>query len=98
MEYDFVWSPAKARVNFRTHRVTFRRATQVFRDADALSLFDEEHSEFEERWITIGRDQNHVLLVVVHTYEELNDENAKIRIISARKAVDHERAQYRARG
>jgi uncharacterized DUF497 family protein len=39
------------------HRVTFERGATVFLDPNALSLFDEQHSEEEERWITLGLDQ-----------------------------------------
>ena len=34
------------------------------------------------------------LLVVSHTFEELSDEEALVRVISAREATAHERAQY----
>ncbi len=45
------WDTAKTRQNAKKHRVTFERATTVFLDPSALSVFDEEHSEGEERWI-----------------------------------------------
>jgi uncharacterized DUF497 family protein len=54
----------------------------------------EEHSETEERWLTLGEDENGALLVVSHTFEELGDEEALVRVISAREATAHERAQY----
>jgi uncharacterized DUF497 family protein len=49
-------------------------------------------SETEERWLTLGG--NDALLVVTHTFEELSDEESLVRVISAREAVAHERAQY----
>lgn len=48
----------------------------------------------EERWITLGLSANGGLLVVVHTYDEVNDDIARIRIISARKATKREKLQY----
>ena len=30
-----------------------------------------EHSESEERWVTIGREANGALLVVIHTWQDL---------------------------
>lgn len=65
----------------------------MFRDPLALSLYDDEHSEAEERWLTLGLDENGVLLVVSHTFEELGDEEALVRVISAREATEHEREQ-----
>jgi uncharacterized protein len=62
-QYQFEWDPAKARQNTRKHRVTFERGATVFLDPNALSLFDEQHSEEEERWITLGLDETGVLLV-----------------------------------
>jgi uncharacterized protein len=61
----------------------------VFRDPLALSLYDDEHSEAEERWLTLGLDENGTLLVVSHTFEELADEEALVRVISAREATVH---------
>lgn len=57
-------------------------------------MFDEEHSEQEERWITLGLDRAGVLLVVVHTYREEAEASAKIRLISARRPDRREAAQY----
>jgi hypothetical protein len=35
----------------------------------ALTIFDEEHSDQEERWITLGQAANGQYLVVVHTFQ-----------------------------
>ncbi len=48
----------------------------------------------EERWVTIGGAQGSRLLLVVHTFVEQDDDNAYIRIISARKPTRRERRQY----
>lgn len=94
MQYNFEWDPAKARENLRKHRVSFERAAQVFLDPQMVSIFDQEHSDKEERWVTLGMDRNRVLLVVVHTFQELDSENVTIRLISARKATKHEERNY----
>ncbi len=57
-------------------------------------MFDVDHSETEERWISIGRAANEVLLVVVYTWTELTINTFKVRIISARKATTTERQSY----
>jgi uncharacterized DUF497 family protein len=56
-------------------------------------VYDEDHNESEERWVTLGETQNGKLLVVVHTFEE-TAEGAKVRIISAREATKRERQYY----
>jgi hypothetical protein len=40
----------------------------VFGDALALTVFDDEHSEFEERWFTLGMSSTGKLLAVSHTF------------------------------
>jgi uncharacterized DUF497 family protein len=97
MEYNLEWDPAKTRENFRKHRVGFERAAQVFRDPNILSIEDEEHSEQEDRWVSIGRDESGNLLVVIHTFRETEPQNFTIRIISARKATRREAKQYSMR-
>ncbi|MFB8791972.1 MAG: BrnT family toxin [Potamolinea sp.] len=95
MRYSFDWNSTKEQQNIRKHRVSFRQAATIFRDPNQLSIYDQEHSEDEERWITLGIDSTGVVRVVVHTFEQLNDELYQIRIISARKATNVEMRQYR---
>jgi uncharacterized DUF497 family protein len=65
-----------------------------FLDPNALSVFDEQHSQDEERWVTLGLDRTGTLLVVSHTYREETATSAMIHIISARKATKNEAKQY----
>ncbi len=97
MRYEFEWDPVKARSNILNHYVSFRQAATVFRDANQLSVYDESHSEEkgEDRWITIGLDSRGILLLVVHLFEQIEEELCQIRIISARKATKAEERQYR---
>lgn len=97
MQYNFEWDPAKAKANLRKHKVSFERGSEVFLDPFMISIEDEGHSEEEERWLTLGRDKNSVLLVVNHTFREIDQDNCNIRLISARKATRSESKQYSMR-
>lgn len=92
--YRFAWNPVKAESNRAKHRVSFELAATVFRDPLARSRYDDEHSAGEERWVTLGQAENGSLLVVAHTFEELNPQEARVRLISARPATATERKQY----
>ena len=94
MVFDFDWDENKARANLGKHGVSLRLAASVFRDPLALTIFDEDHSDDEERWITLGRAQNGQTLVVVHASESINTTELHIRIISARKADRQELLDY----
>lgn len=74
--------------------MSFQRAATVFRDPNQISIYDEEHSENEDRWVTIGIDSEGTLRVVVHTFAPISQSAYKIRIISARKATKAETAVY----
>ena len=93
-QYQFEWDPVKARRNARNHDITFERAATVVLDPEALSAFDDEHSQDEDRWITLGIDRAGTLLAVCHTYREETEASARIRIVSARKATKSEAKQY----
>ena len=97
MQYNFEWDPAKAKRNLRDHKISFEHASQVFLDLNMLSIEDEQHSEEEDRWITLGLDKSGMLLVVHHTFREIDPDNFNIRIISARKPTRGETRQYHAR-
>ena len=94
MNYNFEWDPAKAKSNRTKHGVSFGQAATVFHDPNQLSIPDNEHSDQEDRWATIGIDSIGKLLVVVHTFFDATDENVIIRIISARKATRQEISHY----
>lgn len=94
MRYNFEWDLEKNEQNQKKHRVTFEQAATVFRDPRMLSLYDDEHSEAEERWITLGLSAVSGLIVVHHTFEEIDAETVDIRIFSSRKATKHEIRQY----
>ncbi len=90
---QFVWDPEKEKVNKRRHKVTFLEACYVFADKYMLTFFDDEHSEDEDRWITIGQTPSNRILVVIHTFRKIKGKEF-VRIISARKANKNEVKQY----
>lgn len=94
MRYDFEWDIRKAKSNVRKHRITFERSATIFRDPNLLSIPDKEHSESEERWLTMGLDESGILLVISHTFKHSGANICQIRIISARKATTTEEEQY----
>ena len=94
MQYNFEWDPYKAKQNLRKHKVSFERGAEVFLDPLAISIYDDEHSLDEDRWITTGKDQTNLILAIVHTFHEENIDNCRIRLISARNATKKEIKQY----
>jgi uncharacterized DUF497 family protein len=94
MNYNFEWDPNKAKSNISKHKISFEDATSVFKDENAISIYDEVYSLNEDRWITIGIDQKTRTLVVVHTFITVDSNNFNIRIISARKATKNEQKTY----
>ena len=95
LQLDITWDPIKAKSNIAKHMgVTFMQAATVLLDALALTVFDTTHSEFEERWFTLGMSSDGKLLAVSHTYQHASPTDVKLRIISAREATRRERQQY----
>ena len=94
MNYNFEWDPNKSKSNLIKHKISFEIASSVFKDKNLISVFDELHSDNEERWATIGIDTKTRTLVVVHTYISMDNNNCSIRIISARKATKNEAKIY----
>jgi hypothetical protein len=89
---NFEWDSSKAERNRKKHDVSFEEAAFVFSDPLNITIFDDMHSEKENRWITIGMVFGKCL-VVVHSYP-LEPVDEPIRIISARLADPRERRQY----
>jgi len=76
------------------HDVRFEEAATVFIDPMALTIYDTEHSESEQRWITMGISKNGRLLIVCHTFNYVSQNSVIIRILSSRKANRHETHWY----
>ncbi len=69
--------------------MSFEEAMTVFYDPLSATFDDMDHSDNEERLITIGYSSRSRLLVVSHAERE-----KIIRIISARTATAHERKKH----
>ena len=94
MNYNFEWDPDKAQSNQEKHGVSFAEAATVLRDPIAVTIYDQDHSQIEDRWITIGISSKGRLLVVCHTFQKETKESATIRIFSCRKPTKQESQQY----
>ena len=90
----FAWDARKEAQNQRKHSVSFVEAETVFSDEHALLIDDPDHSAQEDRFALLGLSARLRILVVVHCYRE---QEAVIRIISARKATRRERDIYKRR-
>lgn len=97
LKYNFEWDINKAKLNVKKHKISFERAAEIFLDPFSISIFDDEHSLQEERWITIGKNSDEVVLVLVHTFSQQGNDQYNIRIISARRATKKEIKQYEER-
>ncbi|GDX81751.1 hypothetical protein LBMAG42_35620 [Deltaproteobacteria bacterium] len=90
MRVAIIWDPAKNDANVRKHGVSFEEAQALFASGeDYLELFDDAHSDTEDRFIAIGPIARGLVLVV---WTEWEDE--VVRIISARWATPFERTLY----
>ena len=92
MKYRFEWDGRKNELNIFKHDVSFEEAATVFYDDYAVTLYDENHSDNEDRFIVIGVSKNSLELTVCHCYRGEN-ENI-VRIISAWKATKSEHEIY----
>ena len=92
-ELRFEWDSAKAAQNGRKHGVSFLEAQTSFSDDYGLLVDELGPASEEQRFVLLGVSSAVRLLVVVHSYREIE---RTIRLISARKATRSERAQYAA--
>jgi len=83
----FEWDEAKRLTNIEKHGIDFADVPPMF-DGDVFTIEDERFEYDEIRYITFGLLKFRVI-VVAHT-----DEEDVIRIISARKATQHEEKLY----
>ncbi len=88
----YEWDPVKAAANLRKHGVSFAEAALVFLDPMALTFYDPDHSQEEDREITIGVSREGRVLFVSHCAR-----GDRMRLISVRKATAREKKQYEER-
>lgn len=85
----FEWDANKAASNLAKHRVSFDEAVTVFYDPFSATFGDPDHSQDEERFVTVGHSAQGRLLVVCHT-----ERGGAVRVISARRATPRERKRH----
>lgn len=90
---DWIWDPEKDRLNQRKHGIAFEVAIQVFNDPLAFSEQDR-HENGEERWQTVGMINGVTIILVAHTFPDVENGAELLRIISARRATPVERKRY----
>jgi len=84
--------PAKDEINRAKHGLSFEEASGLFRSGvDYLEIYDEEHSDEEDRFIAVGPIDRGVIVV---SYTERDDD--VLRILSARLATKNERKRFDA--
>jgi uncharacterized DUF497 family protein len=86
---EFEWDADKAASNIAKHDISFEEAATVFGEPLSLTVYDPDHSQDEDRYITMGSSVDNRLLLVSHT-----DRGDRISIISARLATRRERKAY----
>ncbi|HLX60774.1 MAG TPA: BrnT family toxin [Planctomycetota bacterium] len=84
----FTWNSNKLQRNLRKHGIHFEEAAQIF-DSPMLCNLDERYDYGEDRWIGIGMTRGRCIVIV---YTETGDDT--IHLISARKALKHERETF----
>ena len=84
------WDEEKNLANRRKHGISFEEAEELFTSgADYLEIFDEAHSDSEDRFLAIGPISRGIVLIVCAEQDE-----DTLRIISARWATEREQALY----
>jgi len=89
----FEWDEHKAQINLAKHGLIFGTAQRVFDDPNHLSR-QERYEDGEERWQTLERIGEVLIVLVAHTYRQDETGEEIVRIISARKATPRERLHY----
>jgi hypothetical protein len=88
----FEWDSARNDENIDKHGISFDEASKLLlATADSMEVFDNAHSDEEDRFVAIGPMARGIIVVV---FTERDEET--IRIMSARAATRRERRRYEA--
>ncbi len=82
----FEWDAQKAASNRRKHGIDFDEAIEVFYGPSLIIRSDRRE---EERWLAIGESEGRIIAVAFTWRADT------LRIISARRAREHEKRAYR---
>ena len=89
MALIFEWDERKAKANVAKHGVDFEEARTIFNDPRLLTFEDIDHSEQEQRYLSLGISSDGRLLIAAHT-----EDGDIVRLINCRKATRRERRTY----
>lgn len=96
MRYE--WDEKKNRLNQKKHGVSFEAAALALEDENCLVRQDRIDETGEQRWHAVGAAQLEAgiraVLFVVHVYREVTNGEEVVRIISARRADQHDIERY----
>jgi len=70
----YEWDSTKASANLRKHKVSFAEAASVFIDPLAWTFEDPNHSDQENREITIGISSKGRAVLISHCCREIESE------------------------
>jgi uncharacterized DUF497 family protein len=87
MEMEFEWDEDKRRLNLEKHGIDFEDAIAIWEGNVVQSRSRQSHHS-EERFLAYGLLEGRVICIV------FMHRGGRIRIISARRARDHERENY----
>lgn len=87
-EYIFIFDLAKSESNQRKHGIDFLEAQNIWNDPDRIFDVPASYSEYEERWLAVGRIGEHIW-TACYCYR-----GSRIRLISVRAARELEKEQY----
>lgn len=85
----YVWDPAKDVLDQRKHGLSLAEGIPALEDPERDSWIDSRFDYGEERMVTLGMGRRQVLYVV-----SIERDEACIRLISVRRAEDHEIERY----
>lgn len=83
----FEWDENKRRANIRKHGIDFVDAVEIFNN-ETYTIIDSRFDYGEIRYLSLGLKGGEIIAV------SHNEDDGVIRIISVRKAEDHEEETY----
>ena len=86
---NYEWDTTKNLKNIEKHKVSFEQAVSALEDPHRLFLYDEAHSQNDDRYIVIGNAEGRILFV-----SEAEIDEGTTRVISARRAKKKEMEAY----
>ncbi len=88
-ETEFEWDEYNIDKNWKRHGVRYTECEEVFFDPHLKTIPDEKHSQWEHRFLALGKTKTGRRLFVAFTQRV-----GKVRVISAREMSRKERRSY----